>query len=84
MKKPLRSIVDYLILALIVSVAILLVLFFNGSKFYQQMIVIGMSILYIVWGIFHHHKEKTLQAQIVLEYVLYALLGSLIVIGLLK
>lgn len=84
MKKPLKNIVGYLILTILVSVAILLILFFNGNKFYQQITIISLSILYIVWGVFHHLKEKTLQAQIVLEYVLFALLGCIIVIGLLK
>lgn len=84
MKKPIRSLFDYLILSLIVSIAIVLILYFNGSKFYQEIIIIGLSILYIVWGIFHHAKEKTLQARVILEYVLFGLLGSVIVIGLLK
>ncbi len=84
MKKPIRSLFDYLILSLIVSIAIILILYFNGSKFYQEIIIIGLSILYIVWGIFHHAKEKTLQARVILEYVLFGLLGSVIVIGLLK
>ncbi len=84
MKKPLKSILDYIILTLIVSIAIILILLFNGNKYFQQITIIGMSILYIVWGVLHHLKEKTLQTQIVLEYVLFALLGNLIVIGLLK
>jgi len=84
MKKPLRSILDYLILSLIVSLAIVLILFFNGNKYYQQITIIGLSILYIVWGIIHHLKEKSLHTRVALEYALFALLGSLIVIGLLK
>lgn len=84
MKKPLKSILDYIILTLIVSIAIILILLFNGNKYFQQITIIGMSILYIVWGVLHHLKEKTLQTQVVLEYVLFALLGNLIVIGLLK
>ena len=84
MKKPNRSILDYLLLTLIVSIAIILTLFFNGNQYYQQLVIIGLSVLYIVWGIIHHLMEKTLQARIVLEYLLYALLGSIVVIGLLK
>ncbi len=84
MKKPIRSLLDYLLLTILVSVAIVLTLYFNGNKPFQQVIVIGLSILYIVWGILHHLKEKTLQRQIILEYVLFGLLGSLIVIGLLN
>jgi len=84
MKKPIRSLADYLILAILVSTAIVLTIYFNGSKFYQEIIIVGLSILYIVWGVIHHLKEKTLQARIVLEYVLFGLLGCIIVIGLLK
>jgi hypothetical protein len=84
MKKPLRSIVDYLILTVLISVAIVLTLYFNGNKNYQQAIIIGLSLLYIVWGVIHHEKENTLQTRVMLEYVLFALLGSILVIGLLK
>lgn len=84
MKKPIRSLLDYLFLTILVSIAIVLTLYFNGNKLFQQVIVISLSILYIVWGILHHLKEKNLQAQIILEYVLFGLLGSLIVIGLLN
>lgn len=84
MKKSVRSIFDYLILTFIVSLAIALILFFNGNHYYQQLIIIGLSILYIVWGILHHLKEKTLHSKVVLEYVLFALLGCIVVIGLLK
>lgn len=84
MKKPLRSIVDYLILALLVSIAVILTLYFNGNKIVQEATIVGLSTLYIVWGIIHHLREKTLQARIAIEYVLFALLGCIIVIGLLK
>ena len=84
MKKPLRIVLDYLFLTILVSVAIILTLYFNGNRFYQEIIIIGLSILYIVWGVIHHKKEKSFQARVMLEYVLFALLGCIIVIGLLK
>ena len=84
MKKPLRYIFDYLILTIIVSFAVILTLYFNGNKNYQQAIIVGLSLLYLVWGIIHHAKEKTLYDQIILEYLLFAVLGSVIVTGLLK
>ena len=84
MKKPIRSLVDYLILTLIVSIAIILILYFNGNKNFQQMIIICLSVLYVLWGIFHHIKEKTLHPKVVVEYTLFAILGTILVIGLLK
>jgi len=83
MKKPIGKIVDYLILSLLVSTAILLTLIFNGNRTYQLITIIGVSLIYIIWGITHHFKEHTFYPQIILEYLLFALLGSVIVIGLL-
>lgn len=84
MKKPIRSLIDYLILTIIVSVAVMLILFYNGNKNFQEYIIIGLSVLYVVWGTLHHAREKTLQAKIFLEYLLFAILGSVLVTGLLK
>ena len=84
MKKPISHIVDYLILSLLVSVAVILVLIHNGNKQYQQYIIIGLSMLYVLWGYVHHQREKTYQPKIILEYVLFALLGCILIIGLLK
>ena len=83
-KPPLRKVLDYILLTIIVSLAIIFILYFNGNKYYQEATIIGLSILYIVWGIFHHAREHTLQARIILEYVLFSLLGCIITIGLLK
>jgi len=83
MKRPTGKIFDYLILTIIVSVAVILTLFFNGNKEFQKYIVIGLSSIYIVWGIYHHKKEHTFYPQIILEYGLFGLMGTLIVIGLL-
>ncbi len=83
-KLPLKNIFDYILLTGLVSAAILLILFYNGNKNYQEFTIIGLSLLYIVWGIIHHARENRLQARIILEYVLFGLLGCVLVIGLLK
>ncbi len=83
MKKPLRHIFDYLILSFLMSIAVLLTLVFNGNRLYQTIIIISTSLLYIFWGLFHHQKEGSLHPQVIWEYFLYALLGSVLVLGLL-
>lgn len=83
MKKPLRHIADYLILSLIVSLGILLTLIYNGNPDYQRKIIIGLSLIYIVWGIYHHWLEHTLKPIILLEYVMFGVLGMALTIGLL-
>lgn len=83
MKRSLRKIVDYLVLTAIVSLSIILILFLNGSRIYQIYTIIGMSAVYVFWGIFHHFREGTLRNRIVIEYTLYALLGCALAIVLL-
>jgi len=82
MKKPLRHLLDYLVLCLLVSTGIVLILIYNGNPIFQRFVVLGLSLIYIVWGIVHHLKEHTYHPKIVAEYALFALLGSIIVIGL--
>ncbi|HCQ31557.1 TPA: hypothetical protein DIU27_04215 [Candidatus Collierbacteria bacterium] len=83
MKKPIRKVIDYLALSLLVSSAIILILIFNGNKLFQTITIISVSLIYIIWGVIHHLREHTFYPQIILEYVLFALLGCVIVIGLL-
>lgn len=83
MKRSVGKIIDYLVLSLLMSVAIVLILLFNGNRPIQTIITIGTSLIYIVWGIIHHKKEGTFYPQVGLEYALFALLGSVIVMGLL-
>lgn len=83
MKKPLHKIFDYLILTTLISVAIVFVLLFNGTRLIQLLTIILLSLLYVLWGIFHHYKEGTLHKRIIFEYFAYALLGCVISIGLL-
>lgn len=84
MKKNLRDISSYILLTLVVSAAILLVLYFNGNKYLQEIIIIGLSLFYLLWGALHHLGKKNFSLQIMLEYLAFALLGSILVIGLLK
>lgn len=83
MKRPLRHIFDYLILSLLMSFSIVLILLFNGNRTFQAITIISMSLLYIIWGFLHELKEGALHQKVILEYILYAILGSVLVLGLL-
>lgn len=83
MKKPIRHIVDYLILSFIVCAAIVFVLLFNGNRPYQIAVIISLSLLYVLWGILHHLKEGSLHPKIFWEYILFAILGTVLAVGLL-
>jgi len=83
MKRPLRHIFDYLVLIFFMSLSVVLMLIFNGNRPFQYITVIGMSLIYVVWGIIHHQKEDSLHSKITMEYVLFGLLGTVLAIGLL-
>lgn len=82
MKRPIRFIVDYLVLSFFVSAAIVLTLIFNGNRVYQRSTIIALALIYIVWGALHHQKEGTLHPKVMLEYLLFGILGTILVIGL--
>lgn len=82
MKKPLRHVFDYILLCLFFSVSLILLIYFNGNPNYQIFVVILSSIIYSLWGYFHHKKEGSLNSKIIIEYMVYGLLGGILVVGL--
>ncbi|MEX2007666.1 MAG: hypothetical protein WD992_02745 [Candidatus Levyibacteriota bacterium] len=45
------------------------------NRILEMEIIILTAILYVVWGIVHHHQNHSLNSKIVVEYVLIAALG---------
>lgn len=83
MKRPLKHLIDYLLLCLLMSGSVLLALLFNGHRSFQIITITSTSFLYFLWGVLHHRQEGTLKPKIVTEYLSLALLGTALVIGLL-
>lgn len=52
---------------------------FSYDVGFQMIVIISVAISYVAWGVIHHHIHKDLHLPIVLEYVLIAALGVLIV-----
>lgn len=83
MKKPIGSVIDYLALCLLFSTSIIFLIYFNGVVQSQRLVVIFTALTYIIWGYVHHKREKTYNIKIELEYIVYAVLGSVLIMGLL-
>jgi hypothetical protein len=83
MKRSVGKIIDYLVLSSLVSLSVILILLFSGNRVYQEITIISISLIYIIWGVIHHKREGTFYPQVGLEYSLFALLGTVLVIGLL-
>jgi hypothetical protein len=82
-KISLRQIKDYFLLLIITGSAIVLSLMANGNKDSIKKIVIGLAVVYVLWGVLHHKNEKTLKKEIFFEYLIISVLGSALVIALL-
>ncbi|OGD83326.1 hypothetical protein A2572_04645 [Candidatus Collierbacteria bacterium RIFOXYD1_FULL_40_9] len=83
MNKSIRKILEYIILCFVLAALLFLLLFYNGSKETQKIIIVIASAWYVLWGYYHHTKEKTVDLAIVIEYLLYGVLGGLLVVSLL-
>ena len=47
----------------------------------KAQILIGLSLAYVIWGITYHNFTKSLTTEVVIEYILIALLGIIILYG---
>ncbi|MEX2013234.1 MAG: hypothetical protein WD967_02420 [Candidatus Levyibacteriota bacterium] len=45
------------------------------NKVLEMEIIILTAIMYVIWGITHHHQNHSLNSKIVIEYILIAALG---------
>lgn len=74
---------DYGVLFALLSVAAILYAYFRDNKAMEQLIALGMALIYVLWGIIHHHRADKVTAKIVLEYVLVAIFGLIVINSLL-
>lgn len=74
---------DYSVLVIFLTIYFV---FFLGNLTNPQTLITATVIFafsYICWGIWHHSRSQTLRLKIVLEYLLVAILGVVIVATLL-
>jgi hypothetical protein len=63
-------------------VAVISLIIYNGVPKYQTITVAASSFAYFVWGYFHHKKEGSVNLKTLSEYAIYAILGGILIIGL--
>ena len=73
---------DYLILVLIFLAGLFFFSYFRYNQTIQIGCVIVLSIAYFLWGIVHHYQDKTLYLKVIIEYLLIAFLGAILIISL--
>ena len=82
MKKHAKHIPHYLSLIGIFAAGLIGFLLFSYDRTFQIAITIAIAISYVVWGLVHHHLHEDLHLSVIIEYIVVAALGLVIVFSL--
>lgn len=82
MKKVARDIQHYVPLFGILLISVVGFAMFTYDKIFQMVVVVSSALAYVIWGVVHHHIHKDLHLPVVVEYMLIAALGIVIVFSL--
>ncbi len=81
--KSLRHISHYAILLILMVVGLITATVAGKGTVFHTFVLIGITVAYFLWGIIHSALEGELHSEIVLEYLLFGLLGLALVLGVL-
>lgn len=56
---------------------------FSFDRVFQATLILALAAAYVFWGIVHHHIHKDLHLSVILEYIVVATLGVVVVFSLL-
>lgn len=59
------------------------ILFFSYDWRFQSGVAIATAAGYVVWGVVHHYLHRDLHLSVIIEYVVVAALGLVVVLSLL-
>ncbi len=82
MKKVTKHLLHYLPLVGVLLAGPFAFWVFSYNRALQIVIAVTMAIFYVAWGVIHHAIHKDLHLSTVLEYVVIASLGLIIILSL--
>lgn len=82
MKKIAKHLIHYLPLVGVLLAGILAFWFFSYNRAFQTVIAVAMAVFYVIWGVVHHAIHKDLHLSTVVEYIVIASLGLIIIFSL--
>ena len=56
--------------------------YFGYDRMFQMAVAIAIAVSYVVWGVVHHYIHKDLYLSVVIEYIVVATLGLVLVFSL--
>ena len=82
MKRIAKHLPHYLSLAGILIAGIVGFIVFSYERALQIAVAIGMALAYVAWGIIHHAIHRDLYLSVVIEYIVVASLGLVVMLSL--
>jgi len=73
-----NAIFDYLILGVVLAAGVVLFLFLPPIKYKKEMGILMIAAFYLFWSIWFHSKRGDLEIKIILEYIVVAVLGAVL------
>ncbi|MGD8744195.1 MAG: hypothetical protein PVJ52_01190 [Candidatus Woesebacteria bacterium] len=83
MNKYSNRLSHYLPLIGIIITGLLGFVLFSYDKAFQSVLLVAVATSYVVWGVIHHKIHDDLYLAVVVEYIVIATLGLVIVFSLL-
>ena len=69
----------YVALIAILVCGVVAISLFRFDHTLLNIAIYSLGGLYVIWGILHHHSTNQLRTKVVLEYILVAILGVIII-----
>ncbi len=81
--KSLRHLSHYIVLLVLMTAGLIGASLTGRNTGFHPLILATLALTYFVWGVVHSALEDELHPEIVLEYLLFSLLGLALVLGVL-
>lgn len=81
--KSLRHISHYAVLLILMVTGLVIASLTGRDTIFHTLILISIAAAYFIWGLIHSALEGELHSEIILEYLLFGLLGLALVLGVL-
>lgn len=82
MKEIKRHLLHYSTLFAILAAGIIGFYLFSYDRLFQAAVGVAIAVSYVSWGIVHHKIHDDLHTSVIIEYILVASLGLVIVFSL--
>jgi hypothetical protein len=82
MKRIAKHLPHYLSLVGILIAGVVGFIVFSYERGFQIAVAIGLALAYVAWGIIHHAIHRDLHLSVVVEYIVVASLGLVVMLSL--